>query len=70
MTTPNFKEGGVGSYHRLGRRTRARRVERNVPERRGTNRARCLECRQERKLVDLAMRSSWVTLNGAILVEK
>lgn len=54
----------------MGKRIRAGRAERIITERSGIGRARCLECRQERKSIDLAMQSSWMTLNGAILVEK
>lgn len=54
----------------MGKRIGADRAERIITERSGIGRARCLECRQERKSIDLAMQSSWMTLNGAILVEK
>lgn len=54
----------------MGKRIGAGRAERIITERSGIGRARCLECRQERKSIDLAMQSSRVTLNGAILVDK
>lgn len=58
------EQAGREKYRKI-----AQRAARNVPER-GTGRVRCLEHRQERKPVDLAMRSSWVTSEGPLLVEE
>lgn len=52
------------------RRIRAGRAERIIMERSEIGRVRCLEHKQQRKPMDLAMRLSWMTLNGEILVEK
>lgn len=53
------------------RRIRAGRAERIITERSGIGRVRCLEHnKQQRKPMDLAMRLSWMTLNGEVLGEK